>query len=50
MVPSLYDLPPGCSFQERCPQAFADCRDVSPELVHLRPDHHVRCLLYGRGH
>jgi oligopeptide/dipeptide ABC transporter ATP-binding protein len=50
MVPSLYDLPPGCSFQDRCPQAFADCREVSPELVHLRPDHQVRCLLYGQGH
>jgi oligopeptide/dipeptide ABC transporter ATP-binding protein len=49
MVPSLYDLPPGCSFQDRCPKAFADCRGVSPELVHLRPDHKVRCLLYGRG-
>ena len=35
MVPSLYDLPPGCSFQDRCPQAFADCREASPELVAL---------------
>ena len=35
MVPSLYDLPPGCSFQERCPQAFAPCREASPELSDL---------------
>jgi oligopeptide/dipeptide ABC transporter ATP-binding protein len=49
MVPSLYDLPPGCSFQDRCPQAFADCREEPPELVHVRSDHHVRCLLYSRG-
>jgi len=48
-VPSLYDLPPGCSFQERCPQAFADCREELPELIHLRSDHQVRCFLYGRG-
>jgi oligopeptide/dipeptide ABC transporter ATP-binding protein len=49
MVPSLYGLPPGCSFQERCPQAFADCREESPELVQLRPGHKARCFLYGRG-
>jgi peptide/nickel transport system ATP-binding protein/oligopeptide transport system ATP-binding protein len=49
MVPSLYSLPPGCSFQERCPRAFGSCRQMSPELVNLRPDHKVRCLLYGRN-
>jgi oligopeptide/dipeptide ABC transporter ATP-binding protein len=50
MVPSLYDLPPGCAFQDRCPQTFAQCRKASPELVRLGPEHQARCLLYGAGH
>jgi oligopeptide/dipeptide ABC transporter ATP-binding protein len=29
-VPSLIDLPPGCRFRERCPQAHARCIDVPP--------------------
>ena len=49
MVPSLYDLPPDCSFQERCPQAFAACREQPPGLVDLQPDHKVRCFLHGSG-
>jgi oligopeptide/dipeptide ABC transporter ATP-binding protein len=49
MVPSLHQLPPGCAFQDRCPKAFAQCRDVSPELVSVAADHKARCLLHRQG-
>ena len=32
-VPSPFDLPPGCAFADRCPQASALCRAEVPELV-----------------
>jgi oligopeptide/dipeptide ABC transporter ATP-binding protein len=46
IVPSLYELPPGCSFCPRCPEAMAMCRDRTPELVDLGDGHRVRCWLY----
>lgn len=44
-VPNLVSLPPGCSFNPRCPLAIDDCRAVDPELVEIAPDHWVRCLV-----
>lgn len=32
IVPSLADLPPGCTFAPRCAFAEADCRIAIPEL------------------
>jgi peptide/nickel transport system ATP-binding protein len=42
-VPSLVNLPPGCSFAPRC--AFADerCRAKFPPFRELRPRHWVAC-------
>jgi peptide/nickel transport system ATP-binding protein len=42
MVPSLFDLPPGCKFQDRCPAVQQTCRDTEPELVALG-NNLVRC-------
>ena len=43
MVPSLFDLPPGCSFAPRCPRAAAGC-DSDPPAMTLLPDgRKVRC-------
>jgi peptide/nickel transport system ATP-binding protein len=42
MVPSLFDLPPGCKFQDRCPAVQQKCRDIEPELVALGKNL-VRC-------
>ncbi|PLX81804.1 MAG: ABC transporter ATP-binding protein [Desulfuromonas sp.] len=42
-VPSPGELPPGCSFLDRCPEAFAPCRGKVPELREVSPGHLVRC-------
>jgi oligopeptide/dipeptide ABC transporter ATP-binding protein len=43
MVPSLFNLPPGCSFAPRCPAASDRCRSTAPELEERRPGHWVAC-------
>jgi peptide/nickel transport system ATP-binding protein/oligopeptide transport system ATP-binding protein len=45
IVPSLYELPPGCSFYPRCPQRTAFCQEHVPELVDTGSGHRVRCWL-----
>ncbi len=46
IVPSLYELPQGCSFYPRCPNAMAICQENPPRLIDLGNDHWVRCWLY----
>ena len=47
MVPSLYDLPDGCRFQNRCPYAMSACETEPPALrVVGNPDHVASCYLY----
>jgi oligopeptide/dipeptide ABC transporter ATP-binding protein len=36
----------GCIFNERCPEANAQCRNQSPEMKNLRDGHWVHCILY----
>ena len=43
MVPSLFDLPPGCSFAPRCGFATDRCRGEQPVLEEQRPGHWVAC-------
>jgi peptide/nickel transport system ATP-binding protein len=45
-IPSLIDLPPGCPFAPRCPQAMDVCRRSMPEERELSADHWVRCHLF----
>jgi peptide/nickel transport system ATP-binding protein len=48
-VPSLLQMPTGCRFHDRCPQAMDRCRDDRPELLQITDgpgDHTVRCWLY----
>jgi oligopeptide/dipeptide ABC transporter ATP-binding protein len=42
-VPSLLDLPPGCNFNTRCPEAEDICRRKEPELREIHPGHRVAC-------
>ena len=43
MVPSLANLPPGCSFAPRCPFADAKCRSTYPPLEEKRPGQWAAC-------
>jgi peptide/nickel transport system ATP-binding protein/oligopeptide transport system ATP-binding protein len=43
MVPNLFELADGCSFQERCNQAFDRCLLEEPPLIDKGSDHLVRC-------
>jgi peptide/nickel transport system ATP-binding protein/oligopeptide transport system ATP-binding protein len=45
IVPSLYDLPQGCSFHPRCPFVMDLCRETPPEFVDLGGIHRMRCYL-----
>ena len=47
-LPGPLDMPSGCSFHPRCPEAMERCRSVEPELKPLCEDgrHQVSCLLY----
>ncbi len=46
LPPPLVDLPPGCSFNPRCPYAFARCRAETPLLQEVGANHRVACHLY----
>jgi peptide/nickel transport system ATP-binding protein len=47
MVPSPFDLPPGCVFHPRCPDYMpGNCDRVYPEYDEVEEDHWARCLLY----
>lgn len=45
-VPSLFDLPEGCNFQDRCQFATSECRGEKgePALSEIESDHRVRCF------
>ena len=43
MVPSLANLPPGCTFAERCTYASDECRSAFPPHREHRPGHWVAC-------
>ncbi|HWB50449.1 MAG TPA: ABC transporter ATP-binding protein [Stellaceae bacterium] len=43
MVPSLLDLPAGCTFAPRCEFASDECRAAYPPLGERRPGHFIAC-------
>jgi oligopeptide/dipeptide ABC transporter ATP-binding protein len=43
MVPSLFNLPQGCSFAPRCGKATDKCRQEVPPLEEHRPGHFIAC-------
>ena len=43
-VPELADLPPGCTFADRCGWAMDACRAAFPPLVNVAPGHAARCI------
>ncbi|MFH1090832.1 MAG: ABC transporter ATP-binding protein [Pseudomonadota bacterium] len=46
MVPSLFELPSGCKFRDRCPHVFEPCSQEEPPLYQVGQDHLVRCYLF----
>ena len=46
-VPALGALPPGCSFEPRCPRRFEPCPTAHPGTTPLGADRGVKCYLYG---
>jgi peptide/nickel transport system ATP-binding protein/oligopeptide transport system ATP-binding protein len=49
IVPSIFDLPPGCSFNPRCSEAMPICSQEAPPLFDMGDGHRVRCWLFA-GH
>ena len=47
IVPSLFNLPSGCLFSDRCPDVFDDCRIIEPEMYKVGENHIARCLKYA---
>ena len=46
MQPALLNLPPGCSFNPRCPSAHERCFKQAPEFISIDPRRNVACHLY----
>jgi oligopeptide transport system ATP-binding protein len=44
--PSMYNLPPGCYFEPRCPKRIPECKELHVPLISLSDGRLVRCLLY----
>jgi oligopeptide/dipeptide ABC transporter ATP-binding protein len=49
MVPSLSDLPQGCSFHPRCVRARSVCRTNEPELLEISSGRRVACWAVADG-
>jgi oligopeptide/dipeptide ABC transporter ATP-binding protein len=46
IVPSLYELPSGCRFRNRCPYAMEICDTEPPPLFLVGENHFASCYLY----
>ena len=47
LMPDPTNLPSGCRFHDRCPNATEQCSSQTPEVVEIAPGHLVKCLLVG---
>jgi oligopeptide/dipeptide ABC transporter ATP-binding protein len=45
-IPSPVNIPPGCSFHQRCPKRMPVCSTVDPEMTAVGENRVVRCHLY----
>ncbi len=43
VVPPMSALPPGCSFEPRCPSRMPKCVESMPPLIEIAPGHLARC-------
>jgi len=49
LMPNPADLPSGCSFHPRCPDAMPACPVREPAATEVEEGHFVRCLKYEKG-
>ena len=47
VVPSLFNIPEGCPYYDRCPDAKEFCKDKLPAMAEVDKGHWVRCWNYG---
>jgi len=45
-VPSIFNLPTGCKFNDRCEKSYSKCLQEEPPLVSVSPSHMCKCWLY----
>ncbi len=50
IVPDLFNLPPGCRFENRCPYRSEKCKTAHPELEEVSLHHHVACFHKDKLH
>ncbi len=48
-VPSPIEMPPGCAFAARCPEADKRCREERPVLLQIAEAHQVACHAVEEG-
>jgi oligopeptide transport system ATP-binding protein len=49
-VPSPINPPKGCRFHTRCPYAIAECSQIVPALVEIKPRHQAACIRISPEH
>jgi oligopeptide transport system ATP-binding protein len=49
-VPSPINPPSGCPFHTRCPYAIAECKEIVPKLVEIKPRHYAACIRISPEH
>ena len=49
VVPSLYELPRGCTFHPRCPHKSEICLRDYPDMLQVNKNHRVGCWLHAES-
>ncbi len=49
-VPSPINPPKGCHFHTRCQYAIAECKQIVPQLVEIKPRHFASCIRISPAH
>lgn len=49
-VPSPINQPSGCPFHTRCPWAIQECKQITPQLVEIKPSHLAACIRISPEH
>ncbi|NLB56186.1 MAG: ABC transporter ATP-binding protein, partial [Lentisphaerae bacterium] len=45
LMPDPTNLPTGCKFYDRCPDATKACSLCSPDIIEISPGHSVKCIM-----